>query len=667
MIRMHKIRCFPEKNYKAIWYKGKTIRIALDPSKPILELDYPEFWDIAITNQCDGNCPYCYQFSTPTTKHYGNIVGKIKYFFGKMNENQRPFQIACLEESTPIFTTEGMKEIKDLKIGDFIIDEKGKFVKIKNIVKRKRNIIELIGNKGVNIKCTKDHIFYSNGKPIEAKDCLNRQLDLALFNKNDFIDKIDLSGFINKSSKIPHKRGGSPGGKIIGDKVRIMHRLPFIDKYINLNEDIMWLYGLTVAEGSKRGLSLHKSEIDFANRAKKIYSTITKFYNTNIARKKNCCIVEFEKSKIYRIIFMDAMGIGYGARNKSIKFLYNVNNNLLRSALRGMFDGDGCYRKRKKFNGFALSYKTTSKKMAYELAHLLQSRFGISVSLYHGFSPKRMIEGRILKKSDYYMVDITNKDDILKLFPDIFSKDKNFKKISLKHSVLCKKAIVIKKIKKYKNPVNVYDIVLDDNSSHLFTLTHGIITHNCGGGEPTLHPNFIDLIHATDDLGIVPNYTTNGLHLTEDILRVTETHCGAVAVTTHEHLNWKRGADALWQSGIKTNLHILIHDKASIDRFIKICEKWIGCISYFVLLPMINQGRANGFQIDNDYLFEKINEFEKEYPRIKDCLAFGAKFYEELKKRDLKMSLYEPEIMSKYLVLSDDMPVYPSSFSLEKK
>ena len=47
-------------------------------------------------------------------------------------------------------------------------------------------------------------------------------------------------------------------------------------------------------------------------------------------------------------------------------------------------------------------------------------------------------------------------------------------------------------------------------------------------------------------------------------------------------------------------------------------------------------------------------------------IAFGANFYEFLnttKKWDV--SLYTPEILSKYLVLDDNMKLYKSSFELE--
>ena len=89
-----KIREFVESNYKAIWMDGKTMRIALNPSKHITELIYPEFLDIKLTGQCDGQCPYCYMSSEKNEPHYKNIIQKIKNRFGSLTENQKPFQVA---------------------------------------------------------------------------------------------------------------------------------------------------------------------------------------------------------------------------------------------------------------------------------------------------------------------------------------------------------------------------------------------------------------------------------------------------------------------------------------------------------------------------------------------------------------------------------------------
>lgn len=95
-----RIRCFPEHNYKSFFLNGQSIRVKLDPNKPITELDWPEFYDVKITNYCEGKCPYCYQSSTPDYKNhewlspYSAAYKNIAYFFGAMSANQKPFQVA---------------------------------------------------------------------------------------------------------------------------------------------------------------------------------------------------------------------------------------------------------------------------------------------------------------------------------------------------------------------------------------------------------------------------------------------------------------------------------------------------------------------------------------------------------------------------------------------
>ena len=81
-------------------------------------------------------------------------------------------------------------------------------------------------------------------------------------------------------------------------------------------------------------------------------------------------------------------------------------------------------------------------------------------------------------------------------------------------------------------------------------------------------------------------------------------------------------------------------------------------LNIFVLLPYGNQGRAESKEIDWEYLVQQL-------PQQQNQIAFGANFYPYLLKggHNIKVALYEPEIMSKFLDLKD-MKVYPSSFNL---
>lgn len=198
-----------------------------------------------------------------------------------------------------------------------------------------------------------------------------------------------------------------------------------------------------------------------------------------------------------------------------------------------------------------------------------------------------------------------------------------------------------------------------------------------GGGEPTEHPQFIDLMKLSHSMDIMPNYTTNGMWIRKSkdeqtkILNVTKDYCGGVALSTHPHLKkyWESAVNKYIKEDIFTNFHIIIGNKQSIDNFIKLYKKYTGKIKYFVLLPLVETGRAKNVKVDFEYLHKTL-------PDKLDDIAFGANFYPFLckyknaknskGKRKYNVSLYVPEIMSGYLSL-ETMKVYKSSFNLEIK
>jgi len=189
-----------------------------------------------------------------------------------------------------------------------------------------------------------------------------------------------------------------------------------------------------------------------------------------------------------------------------------------------------------------------------------------------------------------------------------------------------------------------------------------------GGGEPTEHPDFSLLMEACNNLNITPNYTTNGMWaLTdrkEEIVKITKEQCGGVAVSTHPHLDkyWRAATEAFLERDIHTNLHVIIGDRASIDRFAEIYKQYTGRVKYFVLLPMSAQGRSTENFNDWEYLKSKIEGSPRD-------VAFGANFHPYLSKEPtrFKVSIYEPESMSAYLDL-ETMQIFTSSFSnVERK
>lgn len=199
-------------------------------------------------------------------------------------------------------------------------------------------------------------------------------------------------------------------------------------------------------------------------------------------------------------------------------------------------------------------------------------------------------------------------------------------------------------------------------------------------GEPTIHPDFLKFIETIYDMGIVPNYTTNGisianLHLSRDtelmqraldILYYTEKYCGGVAVSANTWNSvideaWRKAVDILIHRDINVNIHYIIKDKQSVKDFIKIYDKYKNDVAYFVLLPLMNSGRST----------EKCSEDALEYLLQWDLdmnkIAFGAHFYDSLIKHKDKVKcwLYPPESLSKNLILDDTIKITASSFHTE--
>ena len=184
-----------------------------------------------------------------------------------------------------------------------------------------------------------------------------------------------------------------------------------------------------------------------------------------------------------------------------------------------------------------------------------------------------------------------------------------------------------------------------------------------GSGESTAHPDFINVLRSFHELSIVPNYTTNAMHITPELIAATKEFCGGVAISLHPHLEkvWRKALVTFKEANIITNVHVIISDKASIDKFAQVYEEFKDTVEYFVLLPYMVTGRAPNVAIDYDY-------FEKALGTIKDHskLAFGSNFYRFLKtSSNVKCSLYPPEIMSKYLIMDDRMSLYNNSFEMK--
>jgi hypothetical protein len=186
-----------------------------------------------------------------------------------------------------------------------------------------------------------------------------------------------------------------------------------------------------------------------------------------------------------------------------------------------------------------------------------------------------------------------------------------------------------------------------------------------GGGEPTLHPEFVDVLAQLRELGIVPNYTTNGMHLSRSILDATIKYCGGVAVTAHRHLNWERAVTKLHDAGVsEINIHVVVGWPGSAE-FAREARNKFDFVSHVVLLPY----QVAGFASPIDEIVRYAEMYSALQLMLDNGYAIGALYSDFLRDNPqahegMNLSLYNHEDYSGYLMLDDDPKMRVSSYDL---
>jgi MoaA/NifB/PqqE/SkfB family radical SAM enzyme len=192
-----------------------------------------------------------------------------------------------------------------------------------------------------------------------------------------------------------------------------------------------------------------------------------------------------------------------------------------------------------------------------------------------------------------------------------------------------------------------------------------------GAGESTLHPDWPEFIKKVKELGIMPNYTTNGMHLSDEILDITEKYCGGVALSYHPHIKgvFEKAMNKLSKIQTRLNLHIIIGDSKSFSDLKLIYETYKDSVEYFVILPYQSVGRAP--KIDTTQTWADLFLWLETLPqRGLKQFAFGALFYEYLNvnKPGFEICVYEPEMYSGYRLFDDTYKILrKSSYDLTPK
>jgi radical SAM protein with 4Fe4S-binding SPASM domain len=130
-----------------------------------------------------------------------------------------------------------------------------------------------------------------------------------------------------------------------------------------------------------------------------------------------------------------------------------------------------------------------------------------------------------------------------------------------------------------------------------------------GGGETLEHPDFLNIIDATLANGIVPNFTTNGVYLTSDIIVKLRNKVGAIAVSSLDIETIDMEAiKSLKRNNIKCNIHYVLNH-SNLEQAIDILKgrynqslQIVNSIVFLTYKPLGRADNARILRVNRDFI-----------------------------------------------------------------
>ena len=337
----------------------------------------------------------------------------------------------CFTGDTLITTDTGLKEIKDVEIGDKVLTHTNNFQPVsKTMMNGIKDIVGLKIQSNPEIQTTQNHKFYIRH--------MHRENDKRIFSKPEWVEVKNL----HKDDFI--------GFPIVQEQKNTK----------NLTADECYLLGRYIADGyvdnsQRKGRAIgqlnHKTIFCIGKSKSKDFE--------NAIHQYHLCISE-NPTVIKYILINERMcelcaECGRGAENKEIPmFILNLPMLLLKRFLDGYMDGDGCFT-----NG---EYKATtvSRKLAYSLKMAIHKAFNTPCNIFFcKRKPTCVIEGRVVNQKSTYTV--------------VFQKEiKKQNKAVMIDGVMWYRYVKTEKLGREV----VYDLEVQNDHSFV---AGGAIAHNC--------------------------------------------------------------------------------------------------------------------------------------------------------------------------------------------
>lgn len=415
------------------------------------------------------------------------VINKLKELGGFVDYGR-----GCLTGDTKVWTTNGFKELKNILIGDKIINHLGNVEDVYEVMEYKcrENLVKIktyCGQDTETPKMTKDHkvlclknpfvslssqswkkrsividennfdsYFNENklewvaAKDIKAGDYLVKYLEPNISMKNN-LSSIDLSKY---SSEFDNKN-------VFETKTAnqyFPYRKLSYPRYLNRNNDFLYVLGYFIGDGWVKTTG---EEIGFAFHSEdnlKELEIIKSFWQKmgveiKINKSKNKKLIQLiVKSKIYKKLFIDICP--FQTKNKKLpnEYLF-LNKELSTSLLKGLIDSDGSDEEDR------FSYNSINLELINQVQFIAE-KIGYKCSL----------SSRVYNNKKY------NKSYKLRLYP-LSGKNKFVYNSVYNKGILFKKVIKTEIIKNLSG--KVYDIFVPNGNS--YQTTDYIVHNSCAG------------------------------------------------------------------------------------------------------------------------------------------------------------------------------------------
>jgi len=420
----------------------------------------------------------------------------------------------CVLPDTKVLLSDGSTvEIKDIKIGSFVISHTGKVLPVINkfVYDVEEEIINLkVGTD--NLYLTSDHKVWA----IQSEKCtVNNEKIASVICKPSCVRYCSTKPFESYQLKWIEAGKLKAGDFVVYPRVRSKNReiifdiLDFVEKkeylrfddkyvwyeigsnklktkkiprYIPFDKDFAKLLGYYISEGWSRlgerenavGFGFHKDERDYAKEVQKLLKRVFEIDSTIINHKTRNSLQVIAYSRLVGE-FLSSLCCK-GANNKRVPFeiVENGKDELVKLLIAYMFRGDG-------YNGrsnktVSIKYSTTSYTLASQLKFLL-ARFGYHASIHKRKKPiENWHEEYSVKLSGKQLLNWNND------FPDFRIKipaQKFFRNDSF-YTDEDYIYIKIKEVKKIQYKGKVYDITVPVDTSYV---ANNIAIHNSAAGS----------------------------------------------------------------------------------------------------------------------------------------------------------------------------------------